>query len=87
MAVWKAGNPHSKTITVKLQCKAQTVLRSSNPVHLHLQLLKEKHDNTVLIAETVKQKKLLGKYNRGMKGCIQFMWSLSIEKTVTINLT
>ncbi|XP_023254168.1 shootin-1-like, partial [Seriola lalandi dorsalis] len=27
-------------------------------------LLKEKHDNTVLIAETVWQKKLLGKYNR-----------------------
>ncbi|XP_035525217.1 proteasome activator complex subunit 4B [Morone saxatilis] len=27
-------------------------------------LLKEKHDNTVLIAETVQQKKLLGKYNR-----------------------
>uniref|UniRef100_A0A3B4VIE4 Shootin-1 n=1 Tax=Seriola dumerili TaxID=41447 RepID=A0A3B4VIE4_SERDU len=29
-----------------------------------LDLLKEKHDNTVLIAETVWQKKLLGKYNR-----------------------
>uniref|UniRef100_A0A8C9ZWR7 Shootin-1 n=1 Tax=Sander lucioperca TaxID=283035 RepID=A0A8C9ZWR7_SANLU len=28
------------------------------------ELLKEKHDNTVLIAETVRQKKLLGKYNR-----------------------
>ncbi|XP_019943879.2 shootin-1 [Paralichthys olivaceus] len=28
------------------------------------ELLKEKHDNTVLIAETVQQKKLLGKYNR-----------------------
>uniref|UniRef100_A0A4W6EBM8 Shootin-1 n=1 Tax=Lates calcarifer TaxID=8187 RepID=A0A4W6EBM8_LATCA len=28
------------------------------------ELLKEKHDNTVLIAETVKQKKLLVKYNR-----------------------
>ncbi|KAM3605582.1 uncharacterized protein V6R79_001398 [Siganus canaliculatus] len=28
------------------------------------ELLKEKHDNTVLIAETMKQKKLLGKYNR-----------------------
>uniref|UniRef100_A0A3B4VHD4 Shootin-1 n=1 Tax=Seriola dumerili TaxID=41447 RepID=A0A3B4VHD4_SERDU len=28
------------------------------------ELLKEKHDNTVLIAETVWQKKLLGKYNR-----------------------
>ncbi|KAM6922457.1 shootin-1 [Lycodopsis pacificus] len=27
-------------------------------------LLKEKHDNTVLIAETVRQNKLLGKYNR-----------------------
>ncbi|XP_031728969.1 shootin-1 isoform X1 [Anarrhichthys ocellatus] len=27
-------------------------------------LLKEEHDNTVLIAETVRQKKLLGKYNR-----------------------
>ncbi|KAM9345084.1 shootin-1 [Symphorus nematophorus] len=28
------------------------------------ELLKEKHDNTVLIAETMEQKKLLGKYNR-----------------------
>nr|XP_020463187.1 shootin-1-like [Monopterus albus] len=28
------------------------------------ELLKEKHDNTVLIAETLRQKKLLGKYNR-----------------------
>ncbi|XP_029306027.1 shootin-1 [Cottoperca gobio] len=28
------------------------------------ELLKEKHDNTVLIAETMGQKKLLGKYNR-----------------------
>ncbi|XP_037639313.1 shootin-1 isoform X1 [Sebastes umbrosus] len=28
------------------------------------ELLKEKHDNTGLIAETVRQKKLLGKYNR-----------------------
>ncbi|KAK1905550.1 Shootin-1 [Dissostichus eleginoides] len=27
-------------------------------------LLKEKHDNTILIAEAVRQKKLLGKYNR-----------------------
>ena len=36
----------------------------------HLQLLKEKHDNTVLIAETVQQKKLLRKYNRG-----KLIWS------------
>ncbi|XP_033956893.1 shootin-1 isoform X2 [Pseudochaenichthys georgianus] len=28
------------------------------------ELLKEKHDNTILIAEAVRQKKLLGKYNR-----------------------
>ncbi|KAF7704745.1 hypothetical protein HF521_021817 [Silurus meridionalis] len=28
------------------------------------ELLREKHDNTVLIAETLQQKKLLGKYNR-----------------------
>uniref|UniRef100_I3JRK1 Shootin-1 n=2 Tax=Oreochromis TaxID=8139 RepID=I3JRK1_ORENI len=28
------------------------------------ELLKEKHDNTVLIAETLRQKKLLGKYHR-----------------------
>ncbi|XP_026164952.1 shootin-1 isoform X2 [Mastacembelus armatus] len=28
------------------------------------ELLREKHDNTALIAETVRQKKLLGKYNR-----------------------
>uniref|UniRef100_A0A3P8RZ83 Shootin-1 n=1 Tax=Amphiprion percula TaxID=161767 RepID=A0A3P8RZ83_AMPPE len=28
------------------------------------ELLKEKHDNTVLIAETLQQKKLLGRYNR-----------------------
>ncbi|KAK5853521.1 hypothetical protein PBY51_014666 [Eleginops maclovinus] len=28
------------------------------------ELLKEKHDNTILIAETMRQKKLLGKYNR-----------------------
>lgn len=34
---------------------------------LHLQLFKEKHDNTVLIAETLQQKKLLGKYNRGQR--------------------
>uniref|UniRef100_A0A3Q3GSX9 Shootin-1 n=1 Tax=Labrus bergylta TaxID=56723 RepID=A0A3Q3GSX9_9LABR len=32
--------------------------------HTREELLKEKHDNTVLIAETLQQKKLLGKYNR-----------------------
>lgn len=31
------------------------------------ELLKEKHDNMVLIAETVRQKKLLAKYNRGQR--------------------
>lgn len=36
---------------------------------LYMQLLKEKHDNTILIAEAVRQKKLLGKYNRGWWHC------------------
>ncbi|XP_068584232.1 shootin-1 [Cebidichthys violaceus] len=35
------------------------------------ELLKEKHDNSVLIAETVSQKKLLGKYNRVSQFAVQ----------------
>lgn len=33
----------------------------------HFQLMKEKHDNTLLIAEGLQQKKLLEKYTRGQK--------------------
>ncbi|XP_029926552.1 shootin-1 [Myripristis murdjan] len=35
------------------------------------ELLKEKHDNTALIAETMQQKKLLGKYNRVSQFAVQ----------------
>ena len=35
-----------------------------------MQLLKEKHDNSVLIAETMRQRALLQKYNRGERVCL-----------------
>ena len=35
-----------------------------------MQLLKEKHDNSVLIAETMRQRTLLQKYNRGERVCV-----------------
>ncbi|XP_042358591.1 shootin-1 isoform X2 [Plectropomus leopardus] len=53
-------------LTLKEKCQAAI---DSDAVRQQLretreELLKEKHDNTVLIAETMQQKKLLGKYNR-----------------------
>ncbi|KAM6956609.1 shootin-1 [Aplochiton taeniatus] len=60
----------------ELQNKLQLTLEDKKQATLSLEaareqlkdiwaeLLKEKHDNTVLIAETVRQKKLLAKYNR-----------------------
>ncbi|TKS85144.1 Shootin-1 [Collichthys lucidus] len=69
-------SPQCKTTISELQCKLELTLKEKNQAVTDLEalreqlretneeLLKEKHDNTVLIAETVKQKKLLGKYNR-----------------------
>uniref|UniRef100_A0A3Q3J8N5 Shootin-1 n=1 Tax=Monopterus albus TaxID=43700 RepID=A0A3Q3J8N5_MONAL len=51
---------------VCLSPQCQTALSGTRcrPLPQLSSLLKEKHDNTVLIAETLRQKKLLGKYNR-----------------------
>ncbi|XP_051279915.1 shootin-1 isoform X2 [Dicentrarchus labrax] len=65
-----------QTIISELQNKLEVTLKEKSQAVTDLEavreqlretrekLLKEKHDNTVLIAETVQQKKLLGKYNR-----------------------
>ncbi|XP_044070140.1 shootin-1 isoform X2 [Siniperca chuatsi] len=69
-------SPKCQTTTSELQNKLELTLKEKNQADTDLEavreqlretreeLLKEKHDNTVLIAETVRQKKLLGKYNR-----------------------
>ncbi|KAL7383600.1 hypothetical protein ABVT39_014190 [Epinephelus coioides] len=62
----RAGLQNKLELTLTEKCQAVTNL---DTVREHLretreELLKEKHENTVLIADTVQQKKLLGKYNR-----------------------
>ncbi|XP_039995588.1 shootin-1 [Xiphias gladius] len=69
-------SPQCQTTISVLQNKLELTIKEKNQAVTHLEavkdqlretreeLLKEKHDNTVLIAETVRQKKLLGKYNR-----------------------
>ncbi|KAG7229854.1 hypothetical protein INR49_012404, partial [Caranx melampygus] len=51
------------TISVSSCCELR-LLGSEIPEFYSSNLLKEKHDNSVLIAEMLQQKKLLGKYNR-----------------------
>ncbi|GAA6080075.1 shootin-1 isoform X1, partial [Tachysurus ichikawai] len=52
------------------------------------QLLREKHDNTVLIAETLQQKKLLGKYNRVSRYAVEeyeaLQSDLELEKDLRV---
>ncbi|KAM7408093.1 hypothetical protein PAMA_001986 [Pampus argenteus] len=69
-------SPQCQTTISELQHKLELTLKEKNQAVADLkavkeqlsetrnELLKEKHDNTVLIAETVQLKKLLGKYNR-----------------------
>nr|XP_020482317.1 shootin-1 [Labrus bergylta] len=69
-------SPQCPSIISDLQSQLEFTLKEKNQAMLDLEaardqlkhtreeLLKEKHDNTVLIAETLQQKKLLGKYNR-----------------------
>ncbi|XP_041803065.1 shootin-1 [Chelmon rostratus] len=69
-------DPQYQTTISELQSQLQLTLKEKNQAVADLEavrdelretreeLLKEKQDNTVLIAETVRQKKLLGKYNR-----------------------
>ncbi|XP_059179896.1 shootin-1 [Centropristis striata] len=62
-------SPQCQTIISELQNKLEQHQVVIDAVKQQLrdtreELLREKHDNTVLIAETVQQKKLLGKYNR-----------------------
>ncbi|XP_041645979.1 shootin-1 [Cheilinus undulatus] len=69
-------SPQCQTIISELQSKLDLTLKEKHQAVSDLEavrdqlkqtrdeLLKEKHDNTVLIAETLQQKKLLGKYNR-----------------------
>ncbi|XP_035461195.2 shootin-1 isoform X2 [Scophthalmus maximus] len=69
-------SPQCHTTISELQSKLELTLKEKRQAETDLEairdqlretreeLLKEKNDNTVLIAETLKQKKLLGKYNR-----------------------
>ncbi|GLD62689.1 shootin-1, partial [Lates japonicus] len=69
-------SPQCHATVSELQNKLELTIKEKNQAVTDLEavrgqlretreeLLKEKHDNTVLIAETVKQKKLLVKYNR-----------------------
>ncbi|KAG7462379.1 hypothetical protein JOB18_018882 [Solea senegalensis] len=69
-------SPHCQTSISELQCKLELSCEEKHQAVTGLEavkeklretreeLLKEKHDNTVLIAETVRLKKLLQKYNR-----------------------
>ncbi|XP_044228486.1 shootin-1 [Thunnus albacares] len=69
-------SPQCQTTISELQHKLELTIKEKNQAVTDLEavkeqlretreeLLKEKHDNTVLIAETLRQKKLLGKYNR-----------------------
>uniref|UniRef100_A0A3Q0T565 Shootin-1 n=1 Tax=Amphilophus citrinellus TaxID=61819 RepID=A0A3Q0T565_AMPCI len=69
-------SPQCHTTISELQSKLEMTLKDKNQAISDLEavreqlretkekLLKEKHDNTVLIAETLRQKKLLGKYHR-----------------------
>ncbi|KAM6998099.1 LOW QUALITY PROTEIN: shootin-1 [Tautogolabrus adspersus] len=69
-------SPQCQTLISDLQSQLDFTLKEKNQAMMDLEaardqlkltreeLLKEKHDNTVLIAETLQQKKLLGKYNR-----------------------
>uniref|UniRef100_UPI0037E72897 shootin-1 n=1 Tax=Semicossyphus pulcher TaxID=241346 RepID=UPI0037E72897 len=69
-------SPQCQNIISELQSKLEFTLKEKDQAVADLEaareqleetreaLMKEKHDNTVLISETLKQKKLLGKYNR-----------------------
>ncbi|XP_052002028.1 shootin-1-like [Xyrauchen texanus] len=70
------SSSHCQLIITELRDKQEVILAEKKHIAIDLEktreqlcqtrqeLLKEKHDNTVLIAETFQQKKLLGKYNR-----------------------
>uniref|UniRef100_W5KWK7 Shootin-1 n=1 Tax=Astyanax mexicanus TaxID=7994 RepID=W5KWK7_ASTMX len=54
----KSAQEEKKRLTIDLDSVKDQLRKTKE------ELLREKHDNTVLIAETLQQKKLLGKYNR-----------------------
>lgn len=70
------NSSHCQLVITELRDKLEVILAEKKQIAFDLEttreqlgqtrqeLLKEKHDNTVLIAETIQQKKLLGKYNR-----------------------
>ncbi|ROJ78931.1 Shootin-1, partial [Anabarilius grahami] len=70
------SSSHCQIVITELRDKLEVILAEKKQIVIDLEatreqlcqtrqeLLKEKHDNTVLIAETFQQKKLLGKYNR-----------------------
>ncbi|XP_016090685.1 shootin-1 [Sinocyclocheilus grahami] len=70
------SSSHCQIVIAELRDKLEVILAEKKQITIDLEmtreqlcqtrreLLKEKHDNTVLIAETFQQKKLLGKYNR-----------------------
>lgn len=70
------SSSHCQIVITELRDKLEVILAEKKQMAIDLEttreqlcqtrqeLLKEKHDNTVLIAETFQQKKLLGKYNR-----------------------
>ncbi|KAK7142491.1 hypothetical protein R3I94_011990 [Phoxinus phoxinus] len=73
------SSSHCQIVITELRDKLEMILAEKKQMVIDLEtareqlcqtrqdLLKEKHDNTVLIAETFQQKKLLGKYNRVSK--------------------
>uniref|UniRef100_A0A9J8A4A2 Shootin-1 n=1 Tax=Cyprinus carpio carpio TaxID=630221 RepID=A0A9J8A4A2_CYPCA len=70
------SSSHCQIVIIELKDKLEVILAEKKQITIDLEatreqlcqtrqeLLKEKHDNTVLIAETFQQKKLLAKYNR-----------------------
>uniref|UniRef100_A0A8C1W1B2 Shootin-1 n=1 Tax=Cyprinus carpio TaxID=7962 RepID=A0A8C1W1B2_CYPCA len=92
------SSSHCQIVIIELKDKLEVILAEKKQITIDLEatreqlcqtrqkLLKEKHDNTVLIAETFQQKKLLGKYNRGQLCSCSLQSYQSVSLSVSLSL-